>query len=128
MNPNKKKKSTRKRIWRWKKKETKPGGGADGGKKKISTVVVGHRHDSYPPATGPSRSTLCTTPPSSPLSLTKFPKYFLATSLSLHTFTVSSRRTVSFSTERCKPRRRLSAGKCRTFRTSLETRSLFWWT
>ena len=78
----------------------------------------------YPPGTcGPlSRSTSSTFLLPSALSRIRFPKYFLATSLSLFTFNVSARCCANWTTLFSRPARRVSAGKRRILRTSEEMR------
>lgn len=71
---------------------------------------------------GPSRSTLSTLLLISPLSRTRLPKYFLATSDSALTLHFSARCSASCSTLRCRPVRNLSAGNLSARRTSLEMR------
>ena len=79
------------------------------------------------PGAGPSRSTSSTLDFPSLDSRTKFPKYFLATSLSLLTLTLSSLFSPSCWTDCCRPARRLSAGYRRILRTSVEMRAELVW-
>ena len=79
------------------------------------------------PGAGPSKSTSSTLDFPSLDSRTKFPKYFLATSLSLFTLTLSSLFSPSCWTDCCRPARRLSAGYRRILRTSVEMRAELVW-
>ena len=91
-------------------------------KKKKKTQISAHNQSNPPtpssiPGGWASRSTPLTRPLWWPLSRTRFPKYLRASLLSARTFSVSSRRLPSCSTERWRPTRRESAGKRRTLRT-----------
>jgi hypothetical protein len=89
------------------------------------TQTVASGPGSKPPATpgaGPSKSTVSTPLLASADSLTRFPKYFLATSDSILTLPTSALRWARDSTDRWSPTRRLSAGKRRILRTSVDMR------